>query len=103
MGSMHILENREPFQLQHQPLGTHRPIRVVCIGAGYSGLMMAIVVEQKMKKHNVDFQIYERENDLGGTWLVNRYVSFSILNCQLPQIKFANIEHVDILDVSIIE
>ena len=75
MGSIHMSEPREPFRIQNQPLGAHRPIRVVCIGAGYSGLMMAIVVEQKMKAHNVDFQIYEKESDLGGTWLVNRCVS----------------------------
>ncbi|KAK6385768.1 hypothetical protein LTS17_001340 [Exophiala oligosperma] len=33
------------------PIGQHHPIRVICIGAGYSGVMMSIIVEQKMKKH----------------------------------------------------
>jgi cation diffusion facilitator CzcD-associated flavoprotein CzcO len=54
------------------PIGEHRPIRVACIGAGYSGLMMSIMVEQKMKTHNVSFQLYEMNEDLVGTWLVNR-------------------------------
>lgn len=70
MGSMPL--DPSPFRLQNTPMGAHRPIRVVCIGAGYSGLMMAIIQEQKMKSHNVDFQIYEKNHDLGGTWLVNR-------------------------------
>ena len=69
---MHVDAEREPFEIQNTPLGAHRPTRVVCIGAGYSGLMMAIVAEQKMKSHYVNFQIYEKNNDLGGTWLVNR-------------------------------
>lgn len=58
--------------METNPIGYHRPIRVVCIGAGYSGLMMAIIAEQKMKGHNVDFQVYESNDDLGGTWLVNK-------------------------------
>jgi cation diffusion facilitator CzcD-associated flavoprotein CzcO len=66
--------DREPFQLGTAPIGDHRRIRVVCIGAGYSGLMMTIIAEKKMKAHNVEFQVYEKNKDLGGTWLVNRYV-----------------------------
>lgn len=60
------------IEVQDQPIGKHRRIRVVCVGAGYSGLMMAVVHTQVMKEHNVDFQIYEANEDLGGTWLVNR-------------------------------
>lgn len=63
-----------PITVHNHPIGEHRPIRVACIGAGYSGLMMAIIASQKFEKHRVDFQIYEAEADLGGTWLVNRQV-----------------------------
>ncbi len=62
----------DPMPVTNRPIGTHRPIRIICIGAGYSGLMMAIIAGEKMKDHNVEFQIYDKENDLGGTWLVNR-------------------------------
>jgi cation diffusion facilitator CzcD-associated flavoprotein CzcO len=61
-----------PYLVQDVALGSHRPIRVVCIGVGYSGLMMSIIAKEKMQHHNVDFQVYEMNNDLGGTWLVNR-------------------------------
>jgi cation diffusion facilitator CzcD-associated flavoprotein CzcO len=72
MGSIACGKGSLEFKIQNAPLGAHRPIRVVCIGAGYSGLMMAIISEKKMKGHNVDFQIYEKNDDLGGTWLVNK-------------------------------
>jgi cation diffusion facilitator CzcD-associated flavoprotein CzcO len=42
------------------------------MGAGYSGLMMAIVFNEKLKGHNAEFVIYERNSDLGGTWVENR-------------------------------
>lgn len=60
------------IHVQNVPICTRRPMRVVCIGSGYSGLMMAIIVKEKMGGQNVDFQIYEKNHDLGGTWLVNR-------------------------------
>ncbi|KAF2111847.1 hypothetical protein BDV96DRAFT_526224 [Lophiotrema nucula] len=84
MGSMPIAQDF--FQLENAPLGAHRPIRVVCIGVGYSGLMMAIIQEQKMKDHSVDFQIYEKNHDLGGTWLVNRYPG---CQCDIPAHNYA--------------
>ncbi|OQU97611.1 hypothetical protein CLAIMM_03513 isoform 2 [Cladophialophora immunda] len=68
------------------PIGEHQPKRVVCIGAGYSGLMMAIIAEQKMKHHNVAFQVYEMNPDLGGTWLVNRYPG---CQCDIPAHNYA--------------
>jgi cation diffusion facilitator CzcD-associated flavoprotein CzcO len=43
------------------------------MGAGYSGLMMAILFSQKMQDKNAELVIYERNEDLGGTWLENRY------------------------------
>lgn len=60
------------YTIQEHPIGTRRPIRVVCLGAGYSGLMMGIVFSERMKEANAEFVIYERNADLGGTWLENR-------------------------------
>lgn len=61
------------YQIIEQPIGTRRPIRVACMGAGYSGLMMAITFSQKMQGKNAELVVYERNEDLGGTWLENRY------------------------------
>ncbi len=61
------------YVIKEEPIRTRRPLRVVCMGAGYSGLMMAIVVSQKLQDSNLEFVVYERNKDLGGTWLENRY------------------------------
>lgn len=60
------------YKLLEQPIGTRRPIRVISLGAGYSGLMMGIMYNERMKHQNIDFVIYERNEDLGGTWFENR-------------------------------
>jgi hypothetical protein len=65
------------YSITERPIGTRRPIRVACMGAGYSGLMMAILFSQKMQDKNAEFVIYERNEDLGGTWLENRYAALS--------------------------
>jgi NADPH-dependent 2,4-dienoyl-CoA reductase/sulfur reductase-like enzyme len=57
-----------------QPVFKKRKLRVVCVGAGYAGLMMAYKWKYQMKVDDfVDLVIYEKNNDVGGTWLVNRY------------------------------
>ena len=60
------------YNIVEEPIGTRRPIRVACMGAGYSGLMMGIVFSERMKGKNAELVIYERNQDLGGTWLENR-------------------------------
>lgn len=74
------------YQIIEQPIGTRRPIRIACMGAGYSGLMMAIMFSETMKDKNAELVIYERNKDLGGTWLENRWVSTDILGhfCEIP-------------------
>ena len=71
----HLVPN---YTILEQPIGTRRPIRVVCLGAGYSGLMMGILFSERMKDVNAEFVIYERNDDLGGTWLENRCVATRI-------------------------
>lgn len=61
------------YKIIEQPIGTRRPIRVACLGAGYSGLMMAIVFSQKMQNKSAELVVYERNADIGGTWLENRH------------------------------
>ena len=48
-----------------------RTLKVVCIGAGASGLLVAY----KLQKHfdKLDLTIYEKNQDVSGTWLENRY------------------------------
>ncbi len=55
--------------LLQQPLYTPtRKLRVVCVGAGYAGLMLASKVQNEWKMEDfVDLQIYEKNGDVGGT------------------------------------
>lgn len=51
-----------------------RKMRVVCIGAGMSGLMVAWKVQHGFKlEDEVDLAIYERNPEIGGTWYENTY------------------------------
>ena len=49
----------------------NRKIKVLTIGAGVSGILMAYQI-QKHCEH-VEHVIYEKNEDIGGTWLENRY------------------------------
>lgn len=59
--------------LPHLPVNHARPIKVVCIGAGYSGILAGIRFPQKIK--NLHLTIYEKNDDVGGTWFENRLES----------------------------
>ncbi|KAB8268144.1 hypothetical protein BDV30DRAFT_243637 [Aspergillus minisclerotigenes] len=74
------------YKVFEQPIRTRRPIRVACMGAGYSGLMMGIVFSEQMKGKNAELVIYERNKDLGGTWLENRYPG---CKCDIPAHNYA--------------
>ncbi|KPI35782.1 putative sterigmatocystin biosynthesis monooxygenase stcW [Cyphellophora attinorum] len=76
----------DTYTITEQPIGTRRPIRVACLGAGYSGLMMAIIFSQKMQNKNAELVIYERNADIGGTWLENRYPG---CKCDIPAHNYA--------------
>lgn len=62
------------YHFENLPIESRRSLRVVCIGSGYSGLMMAIIVKEKFREANLEFQVYEKNHDMGGTWLVNRFM-----------------------------
>ena len=44
-----------------------RKVRVITIGAGVSGILMAHLIQRDCM--NVDHVIYEKNGDIGGTWL----------------------------------
>lgn len=42
-------------------------MRLICIGAGVAGIAAAYKYQHQLE--NVEFQIYEKNEDVGGTWL----------------------------------
>jgi cation diffusion facilitator CzcD-associated flavoprotein CzcO len=66
-------------QAEPAPEGQKPPVhtRAVIIGTGFSGLGMAIALQQK----GVDFVILEKAGDVGGTWRDNSYPGCA---CDIP-------------------
>lgn len=58
----------------HEP----KPIRVIYIGAGISGIAFAYKANQIEK---LSYTIYEKNHEVGGTWLESRYPGVS---CDVP-------------------
>lgn len=48
-----------------------RPLRIVVVGSGISGILASIRFRQRIQ--NLDLCVYEKNADIGGTWLENRY------------------------------
>ncbi|EXJ70399.1 uncharacterized protein A1O5_06467 [Cladophialophora psammophila CBS 110553] len=64
------------------PVLTRRKLRIVCIGAGFSGLTLAHKIQHELKLEDViDLQIYEKNADVGGTWYENTYPGAA---CDIP-------------------
>ncbi|KAK6386124.1 hypothetical protein LTS17_001698 [Exophiala oligosperma] len=56
-----------------------RPIKVIVIGAGMSGMTAGILFPRSIE--NLELVIYEKNADIGGTWFENRYPG---LACDIP-------------------
>ncbi|KAJ6548136.1 FAD/NAD-binding domain-containing protein [Mycena vulgaris] len=69
----------EPYCIGNFAVDDYRPIKVICIGAGFSGILCAIRFQQKVP--NLDFKIYEKADGVGGTWRANRYPGAA---CDIP-------------------
>ncbi|KAF8864560.1 flavin-binding monooxygenase-like protein [Acephala macrosclerotiorum] len=57
----------------------NRRLKVLTIGAGVSGIMMAYQIQKQCQ--NVEHVIYEKNENIGGTWLENRYPGAA---CDVP-------------------
>lgn len=53
-------------KLEDTSIDNFRPLRVIVIGAGFSGINVGVRIPQRLR--NVDLQIYEKNSDIGGTW-----------------------------------
>lgn len=73
MGSINKSANKD------EAVENLRPLKVRVIGAGYSGIYLGIRIPQRLR--NVDLQIYEKNEGIGGAWWENRYpgTSFGVI------------------------
>ncbi|KAK9245704.1 hypothetical protein V1506DRAFT_537282 [Lipomyces tetrasporus] len=65
--------------VEARAVDSRRPIKVIVIGAGFSGIVAGIRFPQRIP--NVDLVIYDKNSDIGGTWHENRYPGVA---CDIP-------------------
>ncbi|KAI0920001.1 hypothetical protein AcV5_001930 [Taiwanofungus camphoratus] len=71
--------SEKKFQLGSFSIDEYKPLKVVVIGAGFSGIIAGIRFPQKLQ--NLEFIIYEKNAGIGGTWYSNKYPG---LACDVP-------------------
>ncbi|KAF2460341.1 hypothetical protein BDY21DRAFT_280493 [Lineolata rhizophorae] len=67
------------YSLHDAPVENCRPIKVIVIGAGYSGIYCGIRLPERIR--NLDLTIYDKNEGFGGTWWENRYPGCA---CDIP-------------------
>ncbi|KIV93713.1 hypothetical protein PV10_04908 [Exophiala mesophila] len=78
-----LVQDASGYRINEDPYETRRKIRVIHIGAGASGITFAKFAEDRLQ--NVELQIYEKNKDVGGTWLENRYPGCA---CDIPSASY---------------
>lgn len=71
--------SRPPFVISGEPVENFRPMRVIVIGAGFSGIYLSIRIPEWLR--NIDLVVYEKNDGIGGTWWENRYPGCA---CDIP-------------------
>lgn len=59
------------YEVLERPIGWIRPVRIICLGAGGSGINLAYQVQHRLRK--AQLVLYEKNPKVGGTWYENRY------------------------------
>ena len=63
--------NSSPPLISERPIDQPRPLKLIYIGAGISGIVAAIQFLKAVP--HLELTIYEKNPELGGTWFENRY------------------------------
>ncbi|KAH0844043.1 hypothetical protein FOPE_08936 [Fonsecaea pedrosoi] len=71
------------YRIQEQLSGTERPIRIIHVGAGASGICFSKFAAESL--HNAEWVCYDKNADIGGTWLENRYPGCA---CDIPSVNY---------------
>ena len=83
-GENGLADQLAAVSITEHPIFTPRKLRVVCIGAGFSGLVLSHRYNYiGNHKDYADLVIYEKNHDVGGTWLENRYPGVACDVCSL--------------------
>jgi cation diffusion facilitator CzcD-associated flavoprotein CzcO len=61
------------YRYPQRYLGQARPIRIVMVGCGVTGIAAVKLYKDAFPEREVELVIYEKNDDITGTWLENRY------------------------------
>ena len=53
------------------PINEERDLKIICIGAGASGLLLAYKLQRSFERF--ELVVYEKNPEVAGTWYENRY------------------------------
>ncbi|PSN71846.1 FAD/NAD(P)-binding domain-containing protein [Corynespora cassiicola Philippines] len=67
------------FRLLEKTVENFRPMKIIVIGAGPSGICAGIRIPEKLK--NTELVIYDKNEGVGGVWWENRYLGCA---CDVP-------------------
>ncbi|KAF9485455.1 FAD/NAD(P)-binding domain-containing protein [Pholiota conissans] len=67
------------YERADKPIHEPRQLKVICIGAGASGLLLAYKLQRSFEKF--ELTVYEKNEDISGTWLENNYPGCA---CDVP-------------------
>jgi hypothetical protein len=67
------------------PIHSERKIKIICIGAGASGLLFAYKVQRNFR--NFELVIYEKNEEVAGTWFENKYPGCAC-KCKISPTRF---------------
>lgn len=63
----------EPYQYNHRVLNTPQPAKIITIGSGVSAIAAVKLFQEHFANRPTQLVVYEKNADVGGTWLENRY------------------------------
>ncbi|KAJ9157859.1 FAD/NAD-P-binding domain-containing protein [Pleurostoma richardsiae] len=75
--------NENGYKIKEEPMGTKRPMKIIVLGAGASGINFLKTAADKLD--NIEVVCYEKNADVGGTWLENTYPGVA---CDIPSVSY---------------
>lgn len=67
------------YTVDERPLGTSKHLRIICVGAGVSGINLVRTLRLNLKDYET--VVYDKNEGVGGTWFENRYPG---CRCDIP-------------------
>lgn len=76
---MSAARESDNYHISEHPLGDARHFKLICVGAGATGLNLAYRTRKHLR--NVELTVYEKNPSIGGTWFENNYPGVA---CDIP-------------------